>query len=380
MLRIYWLSLGIVFLLLGCTNPEEAKKLEQEIEKVNQNITDSITENSKYGEGSALHTLTTLRLSIYKQTLAMLEQKKAAWYFPRFSYSVDGKQYSPPDDLASKISTLETELTTAQKEVDVAREKASNAGGVIGLLAVMDAETKALTVSQLNYQLIAFRNGFPPYLTPSSNGDSASPTIQSTSKSLNPTEPEIKTVNISESVDKNTEQQNQTSGPKDFRRTTWGMSKSQVKATETGLPSKDDDSMLVYKEQVSGKDALIAYIFTEDKLVRAKYIFVEKHSNENDHITDYDDLKEALEKKYGKSKDTEKIWRNELYKSDYSKWGFAVGLGHLVYYTSWKTENTDIILGLSGENYEVKLVAEYSSIALDGLEKKAREEKRASEL
>lgn len=177
--------------MFGCTNPEEVKKLEQEIEKVNQNISDSITENSKYGEGSALHALITLRLSIYMQTLAMLEQKKAAaWYFPRFSYLVDGKQYYPPDDLGSKISTLENELKTAQKEAELARGKASLAGGVIGLLAVMDAETKALTVSQLSYQLIAFRNGFPPYIGSTSNGDSTPSLIQPTSKLSNQTEPE----------------------------------------------------------------------------------------------------------------------------------------------------------------------------------------------
>ena len=167
---------------------------------------------------------------------------------------------------------------------------------------------------------------------------------------------------------------------KNFRKTVWGMSKSQVKATESGKPKKEDDSTFVYVGRVSGMNALIIYIFAENKLVRAKYLFREQHSNENDYISDYDNLKKALVKKYGKVKDEKSVWRDDLYKDNYSKWGFAVSLGHRIYYSQWETKDTEIFLVLSGENYKIDLVAEYCSKVLKDLEKKVREKERAGEL
>ncbi len=369
-MRSSWLIIMISLVLVGCNDPETVKKLEQEIEKVNQNISETTKEISKYGEGSALYGLVNLRLSVYKQTLSMLEQKKAAaWYFPSFSYSVEGKLYSPPEDLASKLSTLESELLAAKKEAEVAQAKAASSGGLIGALVSMEAETKELIVSQLNYQLIALRNGFPPYIGSTSAQDSKLQPPSPTPVSL-----ESKT-QVNEKID-----DSQSSSAVDFRKTTWGMSKSQVKATEAGVPNSEDESVLMYSSRISGMNALVIYIFAENKLVRAKYLFTEEHSNRNDYITDYNSLKEALGKKYGKIKNEETVWRNDLYRDDFSQWGFAVSLGHLIYYSQWNTENTNISLVLSGENYDIKLAAEYTSKALEKLEEKVREKKQSSEL
>ena len=227
MTRSSWLTVVISLVLVGCNDPETVNKLEQEIEKVNQNISETTKEVSKYGEGSALHGLVNLRLSVYKQTLSMLEQKKAAaWYFPSFSYAVEGKLYSPPKDLATKLSTLESELVSAKKEAEIAQAKAAGSGGLIGALVSMEAETKELVVSQLNYQLIALRNEFPPYIGSTSAQNSK---LQPASPPIN-TESEIKTESKTQANEKIDD--SQSSGTMDFRKTTWGMSKSEVKATE----------------------------------------------------------------------------------------------------------------------------------------------------
>jgi hypothetical protein len=164
-----------------------------------------------------------------------------------------------------------------------------------------------------------------------------------------------------------------------FRKTKWGMSKKEVKKTETGKIVRDDEKVLVYNGIVSNIDALIVYIFASDKLVRAKYMFTPKHTNKNDYLIDYDNVKETLTKKYGSPQPDDSYWRNELYKDDYSEWGFAVSLGHLTYSSEWETENTKILLMLSGENYDIDLNAEYSSKALKYLEEQEKEKKKINE-
>jgi len=165
----------------------------------------------------------------------------------------------------------------------------------------------------------------------------------------------------------------------DFRKVAWGMSKKQVKATESSKVERDDDDVVAYSGTVSGMEALIAYIFTDSKLVRAKYVFLPDHTNKNDYIVDYKNVKETLTDKYGVPKSDDSYWRNDLYKSDYSEWGFAVSLGHLTYSADWETESTEISLILSGENYKIRLVTEYTSKQLKSLEETARQKKKKTE-
>jgi len=165
----------------------------------------------------------------------------------------------------------------------------------------------------------------------------------------------------------------------DFRKTNWGMTKAQVKKTEKSKLVNEDENLLVYQGTVSGLDCLIVYIFAEGKLVRAKYIFTKTHSNKNDYISDFNTLKEVLTKKYGKPVKDSHIWKNDLYRDDYQYWGFAVSLGHLVYFADWETSNTNLSLALYGENFEITLAIEYQSKKLKKLEEKAKEKEALDE-
>ena len=55
------------------------------------------------------------------------------------------------------------------------------------------------------------------------------------------------------------------------------------------------------------------------------------------------------------------IWHNDLYLDDYERWGFAISQGHLAYEAFWETEKSEILVQLSGENYEIKLFVQYLS-------------------
>jgi len=147
----------------------------------------------------------------------------------------------------------------------------------------------------------------------------------------------------------------------DFRKTNWGMSKEQVKATENKKPDFEEDNVLAYKVKINGDDYFCAYSFLKDKLHNAGYAFAEKHTNRNLYIDDYKKLKELLIKQYGKPLTDRTTWDSDLYKDDISEWGFAVSLGHLSYGATWETSATYITLGLNGDNYKINLLLAYDS-------------------
>ncbi|MHC4355366.1 MAG: hypothetical protein ACYS0H_21920 [Planctomycetota bacterium] len=165
-----------------------------------------------------------------------------------------------------------------------------------------------------------------------------------------------------------------------FRRSSWGMSKDQVKATESLEIAHETDDVIGYKTQISELDALLGYVFTEGQLSRAKYIITETHTNKNDYIADHITLKQLLTDKYGEPDDDQTYWKNDLYKTDFEEWGFAVSLGHLVYFTKWVTDSTTIYLALTGENYDLSLSLEYASKSLSDMEQKDRKKKTLEDL
>jgi hypothetical protein len=159
-----------------------------------------------------------------------------------------------------------------------------------------------------------------------------------------------------------------------FRKSRWGFTKRKVLLSEPEEPIHEKDDVVAYEGQIAGLDVWIVYIFVDDKLVRSKYVVVEKHTNANDFISDYEKLKSGLTRKYGEPDKDQNYWKNDLYKDNYDQWGMALKVGHLVYIASWNTDETDIGILLNGENYDISLAVEYTSTALESLENKKNEE------
>jgi len=167
----------------------------------------------------------------------------------------------------------------------------------------------------------------------------------------------------------------------DFRKTNWGMSKEQVKATEENkIAFEDKEVIAMDRVQVDGKECIYVYFFLEDKLYRVGYSFMEKHTNKNLYIDDYKGLKEILTKKYGKPKIDRVIWKNDLFKSAKQDWGTAISIGHLEYFSSWEIPTTYINLGLDGDNYKIRLTLGYYSRELEEWADNILEEKAKSGL
>lgn len=152
-----------------------------------------------------------------------------------------------------------------------------------------------------------------------------------------------------------------------FRKTRWGMSRDQVKHAETAKLLKESGDRFFYDVRVGGLEAFLIYEFIKDKLVAAKYTFYEKHSNRNNYLTDYSSIKKILKNKYGEPIKENTYWDNDLYKDDYQSFGTAVAVGHLSKFSEWKAPDTQIMLSIYGDNFEITHSVEYLSVSLHRL-------------
>ena len=149
----------------------------------------------------------------------------------------------------------------------------------------------------------------------------------------------------------------------DFRKATWGMTPSEVKASESDKPLQEEANMLVYETTLAGFDAYAGYIFANGKLTRTKYILKVTHSNDNDYISDYNRLNDLLRKKYGVALKDEINWMTDSpFKNDKSYWGHCISQGDLVLYSIYRTPTTEIGIELSAEDYTIINAIQYSSL------------------
>ena len=181
----------------------------------------------------------------------------------------------------------------------------------------------------------------------------------------------------------------------DFRRTTWGMNRTQVMAAEPVKPAdvREAAGEVVVRydsAQLGGLKGRLVYILAKNKLVRAKYIFDAGHANQNDFIADYRTVEPVLMESYGKPSDERAVWTDDSTQDEPKSYldqdraspanilpsdklvGFAVSLGHLKLYTRWQTPRTKILHALTGENHTITHQVEYLSVDLEAFEREVR--------
>lgn len=164
----------------------------------------------------------------------------------------------------------------------------------------------------------------------------------------------------------------------DFRKTNWGMSKEQVKATEDKKPDIEDDNELGYKVRlIEVSKYLCKYYFLENKLYQSIYFLDEKYTDKKSYIDNYKLLKEILIEKYGEPKIDEVAWQNNFFKDD--ELTTAVFIRDLTYGTVWETLTTNINLTLLSSKYMTTLGIGYHSKELKEWADKILEERVKSE-
>lgn len=99
----------------------------------------------------------------------------------------------------------------------------------------------------------------------------------------------------------------------DFRQTHWGMSKEEVRRSETlelqavTVPDTAIE-ILAGTSSVAGMPCAIVYTIAEDQLVSAGYTIsgkiegsvpIKRHTNDNNYLDDYEAVKAIMREKYG---------------------------------------------------------------------------------
>lgn len=163
--RKYFFLLALM--VAGCADPEAARRLDADIESVNARISQAQEERKSYGKGSVVHDLISLRIAIHQQTLAMLEQRRAAGQWrTTLTFTVDGKSYAAPADSVARMAVLQAGLKNAREGRESDLQLMRGSADSVRPLYVMSVATKTIQISQLEYQLAAHANGFPPYYVP----------------------------------------------------------------------------------------------------------------------------------------------------------------------------------------------------------------------
>jgi hypothetical protein len=160
-----------------------------------------------------------------------------------------------------------------------------------------------------------------------------------------------------------TDQQNKSQF--DFRQTKWGMSKEEVIKSEKLDLIINQDNNLLFSTSIINKNCILFYSFKDNKLESGGYLFQVEHTNLNDYIYDYIDIKKLLVQKYNKPTIDSVNWKNNLYQDSPQDWGVAISIGHLNIQSFWENSNTKIMIGLSGDNFKINLGLIYSSKDLE---------------
>jgi len=172
----------------------------------------------------------------------------------------------------------------------------------------------------------------------------------------------------------------------DFRRAVWGMTRAQVIATEPNRPVRvsERDGEIVLQYDASKLGALNGgpiYIFANGKLVRAKFVIEEEHSDQNEFIRDFHTAESVLKENHGKPKEERAIWEDDSTQQETKSYleqdratassilpsdrfvGLAVALGHLKLYTVREDGRTKVLHVLTGGDHQITHQIEYQAVA-----------------
>ena len=150
-----------------------------------------------------------------------------------------------------------------------------------------------------------------------------------------------------------------TSFSSEFRDTTWGMTKDQVKKTEKLDVLQEKPDHVSYLETVTRYPVVVVYKFADDKLIWGSYSFQQFHEDHNLYVKDFDEFENAITSKYGKARVLDK-WVNEHSEHKQDK-AAAIKAGDLIQWRTWETPNTMIKLIMFGYNNEFNIDVYYFS-------------------
>ena len=154
-----------------------------------------------------------------------------------------------------------------------------------------------------------------------------------------------------------------------FRGYDWGTSLDEIKQNEVTSDMVENvdygmsgNTLIILNSKVSSYDASVIFEFDNDnKLISGGYSLTEEHTDDSGYYDDFIKLTSSYAKKYGLPEQSD-VWKNNLYKDDVTKWGFAAACGHVSFLRYWDADDgSSISISLSGDNFETSTFVLYRS-------------------
>jgi hypothetical protein len=123
-------------------------------------ISTTLAGSEKYGPG-LLKSLIEVRLAITRNTLAMLDQKRASFIRRiALNYRIDSQPVREASD--QELNIILEDLSQAEKKAAASKlEAARYTGGLVQAMALMNAETDEMSVSQLRLKFYSAKTRNP---------------------------------------------------------------------------------------------------------------------------------------------------------------------------------------------------------------------------
>jgi hypothetical protein len=141
-------------------------------------------------------------------------------------------------------------------------------------------------------------------------------------------------------------------GTHDFRRTSWGMTPSEVKQAEQRADFvRAEGDRLYYRDSLSGLHSSIVYVFSNNRLVKGFYQIEQTHLDPALFYNDFLKLAKEMRRLYGREQVRDYNWKNDTFKGNEDKYGFAISIGFLSCHYVWKKGDTSIDLTIRGKSH-----------------------------
>lgn len=150
-----------------------------------------------------------------------------------------------------------------------------------------------------------------------------------------------------------------------FRKTHWGMSRTQVMASEGRggrFEEKNGFTVLEYQDQLLSQDCELNYIFTQDHLTGAKYRFSAIPEKSSRLKTSYDQIFNVFSGQYGPPEKGEAGTESLRHISLFPNGHGAMEADELLHRAFWATPETEIMLLLYKSGREWILDVEYLGV------------------
>lgn len=150
---------------------------------------------------------------------------------------------------------------------------------------------------------------------------------------------------------------------KAFRNAAWWYTMEDVKNSEPLPLISEEYNQLLYESTVEGRPCKIAYYFNNDsKLVQAAYILEDFYNYSRKQLNQFLSMKYCLNRKFGTPYDDNQIWPNEILEksSIAEETSLSVATNKVNFTTKWDYGNTNVSLGIEGDNQIVMITNIYT--------------------